>query len=305
MRYLIFLLLATCYGCGSPAKPGETATAGSSKQPGSAKSKNNRQLNLTVLLDLSDRIDPRQNPATPSHLQRDTALVNCLVRYFLAEMQSKGTNMSKGKMRVIFYPPPKDADLLTVVSRLNIDLSKMENKSKKEVYDNMRGIFADNIASVYEATIKAGKWPGSDIWRFFKNDVKDYAVDKDADYRNVLVIFTDGYIYHNDSKDKRNNRYAYLTGDLLQKYKLRNNNSWQQEMDRLDFGLIASRNDLDRLEVLVLEVSPSAAHRNDEDLIRHVLKKWFTEMGVKRAEVFNTDIPEYTRQRITAFMEAE
>ena len=34
-----------------------------------------KQLNITVLLDLSDRISPDVHPATPSHVERDTAII--------------------------------------------------------------------------------------------------------------------------------------------------------------------------------------------------------------------------------------
>ncbi|QEH43560.1 hypothetical protein [Chitinophaga sp. XS-30] len=157
--------------------------------------------------------------------------------------------------------------------------------------------------SIYGTTIKQAIWPGSDIWRFFKNDVKEIAVDPDSGYRNILVVITDGYIYHADSKDNDGNRYAYILPDLFGKYGLRNDSRWEERMEKLDFGLICKRSDLQALEVLVLEVSPSGKHRNDEDIIRKIMDKWFAEMKVKRWKIVNSDLPEFTRQRVEGFFQ--
>lgn len=287
MRYLFIVLVFL--GCGSAAPDAERA----------AIPVVDKQINLTILLDLSDRIDPVTNPG---HFERDTTLIRYLTSYFLGQMSAKGTYMAKGKMRLIFHPNPPDPAINMAAQQLNIDLSKLDTKGKKDVYDSLERIVARNISSIYSTTINQGKWPGSDIWRFFKNDVKEVAVDKDSSYRNILVVFTDGYIYHNDSKDKYGNRYAYILPELFDTYKLRNNNSWEEKMDKADFGLIAKRSDLHQLEVLVLEVTPSAKHMNDEDIIRKVLGKWFDEMKVKQWQVFNSDLPSLTKKKVEGFL---
>lgn len=113
---------------------------------------------------------------------------------------------------------------------------------------------------------------------------------------------TDGYIYHRDSKDQNGNRYAYLLEENILKFKLRKNPNWEQELDKQDFGLITKRNDLESLEVLVLEISPSPNFKNDEDIIKAVLAKWFKEMKVKRSGMYNSDLPQYTKQHIDEFI---
>jgi hypothetical protein len=90
--------------------------------------------------------------------------------------------------------------------------------------------------------------------------------------------------------------------ELITKYQLRNNPNWEQRIDKLDFGLITKRNDLNNLEILVLEITPSPVYKDDEDIIKDVLSKWFKEMQVKRFALYNSDLPEYTKQRISDFM---
>lgn len=291
MRYLIIALFL--WSCGSA--PHEPAAG---KAPIAAPVMD-KQLNLTILLDLSDRIDPAANPG---HVERDSALISYFATYFLGQMEAKGTYMAKGKMRLIFHPNPPDPGINKAAAALNIDLSKMDTRGKKTVYETLGATVASNISKIYRIAIGQGDWPGSDIWRFFKNDVKDVAVDKDTSYRNILVVFTDGYIYHDDSKDKYGNRYAYILPSLFDTYKLRGNNNWEEKMDKDDFGLISKRDDLGQLEVLVLEVTPSPKFKNDEDVIRKVMDKWFGEMKVKRWGIFNSDLTDRAKQKVEGFL---
>jgi hypothetical protein len=259
-------------------------------------------LNITLLLDLSDRIDTTKYPEKPEHFERDIAIVKYFSEIFVMDMEKRGTFMAKGKLKVIFSPKPQDPNVNLLAEKLSVDLSVMDNKQKKEVHDNLINNFTESITRIYNGTLSENKWIGSDIWRFFKNDVKDYCVEFNPNYRNILVVLTDGYIYHQDSKDQNGNRYAYLLPNVISKYNLRRNPNWEQELEKQDFGLISKRNDLENLEVLVLELSPSPNYKNDEDIIKSILAKWFIEMRVKRFGIYNSDLPEYTKQRINDFI---
>jgi hypothetical protein len=300
IRFFSFLLLPfllLIVGCGVP-----NSSAGSSQSSGNALSPQSQQLNITILCDLSDRIDIKKYPDKPEHFERDLAIVNELTNYFAKDMESKGAYFAKGKIKVVFSPEPQDPNINIWAEKLNIDLSKMDPKQKKEVHDNISTTFADNLGKIYDSALTTNKWLGSDIWRFFKNDVKDYCISNNPEYRNILIILTDGYIYHQDSKDRNGNRFAYVLPELFDRFKLRNSSNWKQEIDKQDFGLISTRSDLENLEVLVLEVTPSPNNRNDEDIIKAVLSKWFEEMKIKRFAIFNSDLPEYTKQRINDFL---
>ncbi|RPE09729.1 hypothetical protein EGT74_22415 [Chitinophaga lutea] len=299
MKYIVIIsiFLLSC-GSGNTEPTMEKASGGVIPASNAEK-----QINLTILLDLSDRIDPVANPDNPEHFERDSALINHFTSYFLEQMRARGTYTAKSKMRLIFHPSPPDPDINQAAKKLDVDLSKMDTKGKKLIYETFQQTVSENISNIYRTTIKQAVWPGSDIWRFFKNDVREVAIDNDSAYRNVLVIFTDGYIYHNDSKDRYNNRYAYLLPELFAKLKLRNNSDWAEEIDRQDFGLISKRADLEHLEILLLEINPSAKFKNDEDIIRKVIDKWFAEMKVKRWKIINTDLPQFTIQKVDNFLQ--
>ncbi len=259
-----------------------------------------KQLNITILLDLSDRIDPKVDNVNPSHSQRDIEIVEFITEIFKSEMKHLGTVSCNGKIKIIFIPQPQDENINSIAKDLNIDLSVKNIKEKKEIYETITDKFSTSLNKIYSDTLKTKKWLGSDIWRFFKNDVKDYAIDDK--YRNILVILTDGYIYHKDSINRENNRYAYILPKLFEEYKLRKNSRWQEILEKQNFGLITKRNDLKNLEILVLEITPSSKNKDDEDIIKYILSKWFEEMGVKKYSIYNTDLPEYTKKRIKDFL---
>lgn len=293
---LALTVITSCTSCNGKKSDNSSNTIG---QSGKTINKN-QQLNISILLDLSDRIDPQKYPEKPEHFERDIANIKSLTDYFVKDMEKRGAYMAKGRIKVIFSPKPQDPNVDLIAQKLDIDLSILDPKQKKEIHDNLTTTFSDNLASIYKAIIKEKKWIGSDIWRFFKNDVKDFCIAKDSNYRNILIILTDGYIYHKDSKDKNSNRFAYILPENISQF--RSNPNWEKEIEKKDFGLISKRTDLEDLEILVLEISPSPTCKNDEDIIKVVLNKWFKEMRVKKVGLYNSELPELTKSRINNFI---
>ncbi|HTM65360.1 MAG TPA: hypothetical protein VL093_03510 [Flavipsychrobacter sp.] len=266
-----------------------------------AVSKFGKQLNISVLWDLSDRISPSIHKEQPTNAERDISIIKYFADYLKADMDKKGAFMAKGKLKVFFSPNPSDQNINTLASKLDVDLSKKDVKEKKQVYDNIASDFEQTSKQITDLTIKTSKWDGSDIYRFFKNDVADYCIAKDTTYRNILVILTDGYIYDKNSMGKIGNKSEYILPQLLNSLGLRNAN-FKSIFETKNCGLISTRSDLNNLEILVLEVNSEANHKDDEDVIKLYLQKWFAEMKTKRYEIYNTDLPDNTKKRIANFL---
>lgn len=257
-----------------------------------------KQLNISILLDLSDRISPKINPDAKKN---DIENIKTITEFFKTNMSNLGAYKAKGKIRIFFSPTPSDDNINSIVNRLIIDCSKMENKGRKEVYDNITDLYSNNLEDIYKKTIETSAWEGSDIWRFFKDDVKDFCIEKDTSYRNILIILTDGYLYHKQSVFNNNNRFTYLLGNSnLNQYRKQN---WEQLTEQNDFGIKTEREDLNNLEVLVLEVkAENPNNKIDEDILRHLWRKWFKEMNVAHYEVYPSALPANTKTRIESFL---
>lgn len=300
-QYSLYALICIfIISCNSKSeKSEETGTSSTTISP----VKEPKQLNISILLDLSNRIDTTVNPTIPQHYVRDIEIVKSISNYFVSDMKKRGAFNSKGKIEIIFSPIPNDPNVNLYAQRLKIDCSAMSNPQKKDVYDNLTNTFTDNLTKIYNQTMIDKNWCGSDIWRFFKDDVDMY-VDKNDNYRNILVIVTDGYIYHKNTVLNEKDRYSYISPKILEKYKLRNNPNWESDITKTDFGLICKRKDLANLEVLVLEVSAySEKYKSDEDVIKFVLTKWFSEMGIKTTGLYYSELPIRTQKRITDFFD--
>lgn len=256
-----------------------------------------KQLNISILLDLSNRISPKINPNAQKN---DIENIETITQFFTANMKRLNAYNAKGKIKVYLIPPPENSDINSIVETLNIDCSKMDNKGRKEVYDTLTALYKQKLEDIYNETIRSSDWIGSDIWRFFKDDVKDYCIESSLDYRNILIILTDGYLFHEQSKYNSEKRFTYLLNSNLTKYRKQN---WKQLIDQDNFGLMTERDDLNDLEVLVLEVkAENPTNKIDEDILPFVLKKWFGEMNVSRYEVYRSDLPANTKTRIEKFL---
>ena len=257
-----------------------------------------KQLNISILLDLSDRIKPINNPSAQKN---DIEDIKTITEFFKSNMERLGAYKAKGKIRIFFSPTPTNENINSIVSKLIIDCSKMDNKGRKEVYDNITELYSQNLEQIYQETIATSDWTGADIWRFFKDDVKDFCIENDTNYRNILIIFTDGYLYHPQTYYNNANRYTYLLGNSnLRDYRGQN---WQQMIEQNDFGIMTDRDDLSDLEVLVLEVKAENPNfKIDEDILRFLWKKWFKEMNISHDEVYPSDLPANAKTRIENFL---
>ena len=258
-----------------------------------------KQYNITVLLDLSDRVE--REGLDPDQSVRDISIVRELLMFMKGHMVDKGVHLSKDKFRVIFSPTPSDPNINSLAKELRFDLSKLDQKGKKFIYDSASVVFTRNLEKIYQMSIDANDWPGCDIWRFFKNDVSDFCVDLQPEYENILFVITDGYIYHDDTRDTRGNRATYLTSGYLTDNNLRGNPRWRETMANKDLGLLPVDGDFEAIDVMVLEVNPTPRHKSDEDYIKAIWSKWFDEIGVGNYKIYNTDIPANTAIRLKKY----
>ena len=292
----VLIISISLYSCNSEDKKANDDTKTASTK------KFGKQLNISVLWDLSDRIDPIKNKILPNNSDRDIAIIKFFADYFKTDMDKKGAYLSKGKLKVFFSPNPTDQSINSLAAKLDIELANKDVKEKKLAYDNISSTFEQTSKQITDLTIKTSKWEGSDIYRFFKNDVVDYCVSKDTSYRNILVLITDGYIYDKNSMGKIGNKTEFILPSVLSSLGLRNNANFKSVFNAKDCGLISTRNDLTNLEIIVLEVNSEANHKDDEDIIKLYLQKWFTDMKVKRFEIYNTDLPDNTKKRLSDFL---
>lgn len=263
-----------------------------------AKGTANENWNVSFLLDLSDRIDTMKypNPAMEFY-QRDAAYILSIAKIFDAHLRTKPLRTWNDKIQIYFDPEPSNRNINTISEELKYHFTRQN--ATKEILEEFIDKYASNPTKIYELAIENGRFVGSDTWGFFKNKVHPYCIEDQ--HRNVLIILTDGYIFHVDNKKIDGNRTSFLTPEEIRKRKL-TDKSWRVKMEKEDFGFIPAGEQLENLEILVLNINPSTNSPYEEDVLRAFWTDWFEKMGVKRYEIQTSDLPSNTENIIKDFL---
>lgn len=286
----ILLLLTSIFSCKQESGKGEKETP--SNNPIS------ENYNISILLDLSDRISLTKNPnPTMEYYQRDLGYIKSVSEAFTQHLKSKRIRQIDDKMQLFFNPEPLDPEINTIAKNLRITIDK--NNASKNLLNSINSNYAAQTSKIYDSAIKDDHFIGSDIWNFFDTKAKDQCVEKN--YRNILIVLTDGYMYHENTIITESNRTTYLTPELIRKNGL-NTKDWNKKLHEQDFGFIKIGENLSNLEVLVLGINPGKKNPYEEKVIKAYWTKWFTEMKVDRFEIKNADLPSNMEQIIKDFI---
>ena len=271
---LIAVFATFCKSC--KEKKSETGEVSTTK----AIKSTDKPLNISIYIDLSDRLVRQM---TPCQKDKDIEIISYMAEILKNHSVSQKILPSKDRIKVFFYPSPNDSKISLLANDLEMDLSRAQAKEKKKILVEFQDKFKTSLNQIYDTTLAAQNWVGSDIWGFFKKQVDTYCIEDG--YRNIIVILTDGYIYHSLNKIKDGNNYSYILPQTLE-----NPNS----------GLIVYRKGLENLEVLMLEINPLDPKKQDQ--MEHILEKWLSDMGVTKFYVGETDQPSNTKLIIDKFM---
>lgn len=280
MKKIYYLLILSLFvQCGK--KP-ETKTGGK----GVDSITNNKNLNISILIDLSDRIDPEKYP-NPSmeFYQRDLEYIKAIKTGFIDHVKSKKVIQLNDQMQIFFNPEPSDPEINDFAKQLKVSFYKNTSKENIKLVDEKYTSLPDRI---YQSAIQDKKYVGSDIWGFFKNKVKDYCI-KDK-HRNILFILTDGYMFHKDSKFSEGNKTSYLTPELVKSMKL-NSSDFKTKIEDKDFGFIKANDNLDNLEVVILGINPEKGNPFEDEIIKIYWENWLKEMNIKKYQIKDADLP--------------
>jgi len=256
------------------------------------------KMNISFLLDLSDRIDPKKYPnESMDFYKRDISYINSIASIFDNHIRSKKVRRVDDKIQLFFDPEPKNSKINEISNHLKYHLTKENlNKNLLNEFKNAYLVFPEEI---YELAIKDGKYVGSDTWRFFKNKAQNYCIEDG--HRNILVVLTDGYIYHKSTIIKEGSQTTYLTPKVVRSNKL-TNSKWENLISDQEFGFIPINIDLSNLEILVLGINPDSNNPYEEDVIKRYWSDWFKKMNVKRFEIRSTDLPSNMEKVIKDFI---
>tara|TARA_B110000090_G_C13382084_1_gene446225 strand:- start:84 stop:995 length:912 start_codon:yes stop_codon:yes gene_type:complete len=301
MRKLLIFTVITgiFFSCGSEPKNKEPFE-GLKKEPPLIKTKNTSNLNISILLDLSDRIDTVKysNPSMEFY-KRDVGYLKSVAEVFSNSISYKKSRHLDDKIQLYFDPEPINTQINDLSKELKFHISR--DNGTKEYINKISDTYASIGLKIYEQALKDDNYVGSDTWGFLKNKVQDYCIDEN--YRNILVIITDGYIYYENNTINEGNLSSYITPKKIRNKNL-NTSNWKQLIESNKHGFIPIDQDLSNLEVLVLGVNPSKTNNYDYDVLNKYWSDWLFAMGVNEEnfEFKMADLPSNMDNIINKFI---
>lgn len=279
-KIFYFLLIISLASCCKEETNKTTGTTNDSIIP------DPNNINVSILIDLSDRISPKTNPnPTMEYFQRDTEYIKAIEKGFLNHIKTKRIITYNDQMQVFFNPEPSDPKMNVFTQDLRVSFDK---HIRREYFSSVEKKYSELPLNIYQSAINDGKFVGSDIWEFFRNKVKDYCI-KD-DHRNILFILTDGYMYHKDSKFSQEKKTSYLTSKLIKANNL-TGSDFKTTIEKNNLGFVKANDNLSNLEVIVLGINPEKGNPFEEGVIKEYWENWFKEMKVKNYQIKSADLP--------------
>lgn len=272
-------------------------------------------INLILVPDLSLRIADITN--NPAQIENDITLLNSIWENFVSQVRLK----IDSKDRLILDVTDAGqvgGSFRTLADSLIFDLSKHRNKSNRLYFNSVGNRFSRNISKLYSL---ASKNPlGADYHYYFEQRLPKWIKKPTLreNYRNILLIITDGYLEAQDSK--QTGIWAY-TGTFSERTFISNQiRSGTPINDAIALsGLKPISNcatHFPNLEVLVVEVNPrtrcSPQEKTDGGtvsdfiIMKYQWTEWFKRLGIKNAgmEFFQrrNDATKITEERINEFL---
>lgn len=251
--------------------------------------KHPKNLNLSIFLDLSDRIDPRKYPSETMEIyQRDLGYINSLAQAFQSHVNKTKISGMNETMQLFFEPEPKSNVINQLADKMRFSFDKTTVTPNKIA--SIAPVYASSAKQIYQVALKENKYIGADIWSFFKNKVKDQCILPER--QNILVILTDGYMYHRENQLKVGNRTSYLSPEMIRAAQL-NTPDFAKKMNDNKIGFIPATSGLENLKILVLGINPQKGRPFEEDVIKKYWEDWLKHMGVTDFQIKGIELPAY------------
>ena len=256
-------------------------------------------LNLILVPDLSRRIIDTDN--NPEQVKNDTILLNHIWDVFVDVVRLKIDSKDRLLLDVT-DEGQAEGKFRTVANDLIFDLSTHKNQSNRLYFEKMGHKYKDNIDNLYKLAVK--KPLGADYWYYFNRNLSKH-IQKNTlfnDYRNILIIVTDGYL---EAEHK-----LYTGNEQLHNAMCREIHAGKSVSEVIsERGLRIPPCDVDllNLEVLILEVNERPNGRGCHfDLLKKLWANWLTTMHVKNANddffIQRNDATDLTKRSIENFI---
>jgi hypothetical protein len=306
-KYFIFILLFFEFGC-NPKEPGQVAGP-----PNPEPDTSIIDYNVVFAPDLSNRLDSGLYPKP----LKDEDIVDTILRSVFPTIARYGRGQFQRDRYVIDFINKRQRTSYNVHSEdLKIDLGRFKNDQGARInyclYKASAGLEKDRLAFIAEyhriCALAKTESHGADIWTYLNTGLDANLIDTsivnttdgETDYRksfrNIIILFTDGYIEAGNSEcpDPSNPRRCnYLSGERVEAFRRdflhSGEKNYKDFFHEKGYGIIPVNNPLlKNAEILVLEMydrsitnSGATKHPTDLEITQLFWSDWFMQSRVR------------------------
>ena len=231
-------------------------------------------INLILVPDLSRRIIDTLN--NPNQVENDKKILQAIYDGFEKRVKFKG----KTKDRLIVDLTDGDqagGNFRSIADNLVFDPFTSDEIGNRNYFVKKVDVFKNNIDSLYLLALK--KPLGADYHIYFNRQLQYHIRKSDIfeEYRNVVLIITDGYL---EAEDRLYTGSSYQLAQVCNCWK--NGITMEASLDSIKLGIPPVPERLNNTEVYLFEINERKCGKNcDFDILKTQWKRWFSTMGIK------------------------
>ncbi|MBC8298179.1 MAG: hypothetical protein H8E55_20630 [Pelagibacterales bacterium] len=257
---------------------------------------NRPNLNLSIILDLSDRISPDKD----NMKDYDLDYINDILFAFSTHIVNKRVIRLNDNINY-FILPPGDLNADQQIRKINYHIDRSSSNCNKDSIISITSNTIKTLNSIYDNRISYASsinWDdGADLWGFMHDKSNDLCVENN--FKNKIIIITDGYIWSNED----NIVYANKTNNLIQqdlaKLGLTNSN-WEDIYTNNNYGFITLEQSINA-DVLIIGLDKSTNNPYSLDILKKYWTDWLEE-SVNLLILKEKDVPSNIKPVIEKFI---
>lgn len=265
-----------------------------------------KDYNIVIAPDLSNRIDSRVHPK-PLH---DSILINGIIDEIGSILTLQNRRVGQKDIFSLDFINPGILNNSTIaVASCRIDFGHFSNLYESAEYKRIglsrdQELFKQEVAKVYEHAHQ--NLAGADIWNYFNqtihNQVKILPPESYVEgcttisrqFRNVAVLFTDGYI--ENAGGKKDHQFSEGRVEYIRKaFNASKSKALQSYIDEnFSLGIASTIQSLKDWDVILFEIVDRSLDSNgvaiksptDFEILSVIWKSWLKQSGCKHVEVY-------------------
>ncbi len=259
-------------------------------------------VNIIVILDTSNRVSEERHPG---QAERDKEIARSIVDIFGQLVSDHFNTLTQGQEIThphrLTFVVPKQPRVPAIPQSIMRKLTIENQRGGMDTLITQKQRLLEGIDELYVFVKKQNKFPGADIWDWFRADAKHYLLES---AHNYIICLSDGYLNFDRDIERE-----LPEGRYMRVGSLRGSRNWR---DRFQ-GLLPINKDFSsyNAKFLMVEITLQSDSRTgviytqDFEIIEKYWNTWFKSMGIAKTKFIEQLNPDILRRNIDRFINTQ